>query len=63
MKQWRLVYKKDLPDEFELIKMDHYLEKYLKTDPIFLFSKEDSEVKISIDSPDWDNFFREKETM
>ena len=63
MKQWRLVYKKDLPDEFELIKMDHYLEKYLKTDSIFLFSKEDSKIKISIDSPDWDNFFREKETM
>ena len=42
--------KKNLPKEFKLIKLDSYLQKYVKADP-------------TIDLPNWGNLFRGKETM
>ena len=45
--------KEYVPKKFKLIEMNKYLEKYLKADPIFFYSKEENEIKSSIDSPDW----------
>ena len=42
--------KEDLPSEFKLIEINKYLEKYLKADPIFYYSKEENEIKLSTDS-------------
>ena len=43
---------KDLPKEFKLLEIEKFLEKYLKADPIFYFSKEENEIKLSIVSLD-----------
>lgn len=53
----------DLPKEFEIIKINKYLEKYLKADPIFYYSKEENRINLSIDWLDWGDFFHDKETM
>ena len=55
--------KEDLPEKFKLIKIDNYLKKYISADPHFFFCNEDNEIKSSLDSPDWDDFFCGKETM
>ena len=55
--------KADLPREFKLVAIDKYFEKHLRADPIFYYSKEDNEIKLSIDSLDWGDFFHDKETM
>ena len=52
--------KENLPEEFELIRTDNYLQKCINADPHFFFSKEDNEIKATIDSPDWGNFFVER---
>ena len=46
--------KEQLPEEFKLIKIDNYLQKYIGEDPHFFFSKEDNEIKATMD---WGNFF------
>ena len=54
--------KEDLPKEFKLVDINKYLE-HLKADLIFYYSKEENEMKLSIDSLDWGDFFVDKETM
>ena len=54
--------KEDLPKEFKLVEINKYLE-HLKADLIFYYSKEENEMKLSIDSLDWGDFFVDKETM
>ena len=49
-------------EEMNFMKINHYLEKFLKGNIIFYFSKEKHRVLISIDSLDWGNFFIDKET-
>lgn len=44
--------KGDLPKEFNFLEIYKFLEKYLKADAIFYFSKEENEIKLSIDSLD-----------
>ena len=53
----------DLPVDFNLIEIDKYLEMYLRVDPIFYYSKQNNQIQMSIDSPDWGNIFINKETM
>ena len=55
--------KEDVLKEFKLIEINKYLEKHLRTDPIFYYSKEENEVKLSIDSLDLGDFFYDKETI
>lgn len=55
--------KESLPKEFKLMKLDNYLWKCINADPHFFFSREDNEIKTAVDSPDWGNFFRGRETM
>ena len=55
--------KVNIPKEFELIKIDNYLLKYINSDSHFFFSVEDNEIKAMLDSPDWGNFFLVKESM
>ena len=55
--------KEDVLTEFKLIEINKYLEKHLRADPIFYYSKEENEIKLSIDSLDWGDFFNDKETM
>ena len=55
--------KEDVLKEFKLIEINKYLEKHLRADPIFYYSKEENEIKLSIDSLDWGDFFNDKETM
>ena len=50
-------------EESKFIKINYYLETILNGSPIFYFSKEKNRVLISIDSLDWGNFFKNKETM
>ena len=54
--------KEDLPREFKLVELEKYLE-HLKADPIFYYSKEENEIKLSIGSLDWGDFFVDKKTM
>ena len=54
--------KEDLPKEFKLVEINKYLE-HLKADLIFYYSKEENEMKLSIDSLDWGDFFVDIETM
>ena len=49
--------KNNLPEEFELMKIDNYLQKYINADPHFFFSKVINEIKATIDSPDWGKSF------
>lgn len=49
--------KEDLSDEFELININNYYEKYVRADPIFYYSKEQNKIDFSLDSLDWGNFF------
>ena len=53
----------DLPEDFNLIEIDKYVEMYLKADPIFYYSKENNQIQLSADSPDWGNFFINKKTL
>ena len=55
--------KEDVLREFKLIEMNKYLEKHLRADPIFYYSKEENEFKLSIDCLDWDDFFYDEETV
>ena len=41
--------KEDSLNEFVLIGVNKYLERYIKADPIFLYSKEESKINFSID--------------
>ena len=52
--------KENIPKEFKLIKIDNYLQKYIDADPHFFFFEEDNEIKATLDSPDWGNFFVER---
>ena len=54
--------KKEFMEEMNFMKINHYLEKFLKGSLIFYFSKEKHRVLISIDLLDWGNFFINKET-
>ena len=49
--------KEDLSDEFELININNYYEKYVRADPIFYYSKEQNKIDFSLDSLDWGDFF------
>ena len=49
--------------EFKLIEINKYLEKHLKADWIFYYWKEENEIKLSIDSLDWGDYFYDKETV
>ena len=49
--------KEDLPNGFKLVEINKYLEKYLEADSIFYYSKEENEIKLSVDSLDWGDFF------
>ena len=49
--------------EFKLIEINKYFEKHLRVDLIFCYSKEEKEIKLSIDSLDWGDFFYDNETM
>ena len=53
----------DVLKEFKLVETNKYLEKHLRADPSFYYSKEENEIKLSIDSLDWGDFFNDKETM
>ena len=55
--------KENLPKEFKLMKLDNYLRKCVNADPHVFFSKEDNEIKATLDSPNLGNFFRGKKTM
>ena len=55
--------KEDVPREFKLIKINKYLEKHLRADQIFYYSKEENQIKLSMESLDWGGFFHDKETM
>ena len=55
--------KEDVPREFKLIKINKYLEKHIRADPIFYYSKEENQIKLSTESLDWGGFFHDKETM
>ena len=46
----------DLPKDFNLIEINKCFEMYLKADPIFYYSKENNQIQMSIDSPQWGNF-------
>ena len=54
---------RDVPKEFKLLEIDKYLKIFLKADPIFLYSKENNSINISIDVIGWGDFFGNKETM
>ena len=45
------------------MKADEYLKMCRKADPIFFYSKANNFIKISIEAPDWGDFFVNKETM
>ena len=49
--------KEDVLKEFKLIEINKYLEKHLRANPIFHYAKEVNEIKLSIDSLDWGDFF------
>ena len=55
--------KKDVPKGFKLIEINKYLEKHLRAGPIFYYSEEENQIKLSVDSLDWGGFFHDKETM
>ena len=55
--------KEIIPKEFKLLERYNYLQKYINTGPHFFFLEEDNEMKATLDSSDWGNFFRGKETM
>ena len=55
--------REDVPKEFTLIEINKYLEKHLRVDPIFYYSKEEHQIELSINSLDWGDFFHDKETM
>ena len=48
--------KEDLSDEFQLININNYQEKYVRADPIFYYSKEQNKIDFSFDSLDWGDF-------
>ena len=45
------------------MKTDEYLRMCRKADPILFYSKANNFIKISIEAPDWGDFFVNKETM
>ena len=45
------------------MKTDEYLKMCRKVDPIFLYSKANNFIKMSIEAPDCGDFFVNKETM
>ena len=45
-----------LPKNFQIEKIDSYLTRKLRADPIFYFSKKENMVKSSIDSTEWGDF-------
>ena len=44
--------KEDVPKEFKLIEINKYLEKHLRADSIFCYSKEEDQIKLPKDSLD-----------
>ena len=48
METIKICLKKDLPKEFELIKINKYLEKYVKADPMFYYPKEEKKIIFSL---------------
>ena len=51
---------KDVPKE---LKNDKYLLRALKADPFYSYFKEENRILMSIDSPEWIDFFINKEKM
>ena len=55
--------KEDVPKDFKIWEIDNYLEMVLKAGLIFFYSPQKNCILISIDAVDWNDFFRDKETM
>ena len=55
--------KEDVPKEFKLIEINKYLKRHLRVDLVFYYSKEENQIKLSVDYLGWGAFFHDKETI
>ena len=53
----------DLPKDFHLMEIDKYLKMPLKSGLFFHCSKEENKILVTIDSPEWGDFFLNKEII
>ena len=49
--------------ELKLEKIDKYLTRVLKADPFYYYLEEKNTIQMSTDSPEWTDFFSDRETM